>query len=105
VAGPDVISCSGCAQVDQDQQGLLTAVQLPPGRPDRDQVLADDPGYKVRTLHDSGSGSAVDSMEALVVKLVLVGCLSYQGFLSLSGYTPHGRHLATFRSGRLDQDE
>src|SRR5262249_52102149 len=32
------------AQVDQDQEGLLPGVQLPPQRADRDPVAADDPG-------------------------------------------------------------
>jgi hypothetical protein len=39
------------------------------------------------------------------VKLVLVDCLAYQGFLSFSGDTPHGGHLVTLRSDRSDQDE
>jgi hypothetical protein len=32
------------AQAGQDQQGLLAGVQLPPGRPGRPAVAADDPG-------------------------------------------------------------
>jgi hypothetical protein len=33
-------------QVDQDKEGLLGGVQLPPARADRGTVAADDPGHE-----------------------------------------------------------
>ena len=44
--GRDLGERLALAQIDQDQQGLLPGVQLPPGGPDRDLVPADDPGHK-----------------------------------------------------------
>ena len=44
--GRDLGERLALAQVDEDQQGLLPGVQLPPGRPDRDLVPADDPGQR-----------------------------------------------------------
>ena len=38
------------AQVDQDQEGLLPGVRLPPQRADPDPVAADDPGREVQGL-------------------------------------------------------
>ena len=43
-AGGQMGECLAFAQVGQDQERLLARVQLPPGRPDRSPVAADDPG-------------------------------------------------------------
>jgi len=44
----------------------------------------------------------------VLVKLVLVDCLTYQRLLfsrSLTGDTPHNDHLVTVRPDQLDQEE
>ena len=43
-------------QAGEDQQGLLPGTQLPPARPDRGPVAADDPGHEGEGL--TGQGSA-----------------------------------------------
>ena len=45
--GHDLSERLALAQVDGGQQGLLPGVQLPPGRPDRNPVPADDPGQRI----------------------------------------------------------
>jgi hypothetical protein len=48
--GGEIVERLPFAQVGEDEQGLLARVELPPPRPDRLQVPADDPGGEVEGL-------------------------------------------------------
>ena len=52
------------AQVCQDQQGLPPRVQLPPARPGRRPVTADDPGHRAEGPGRQRQRGTVESMEA-----------------------------------------
>jgi hypothetical protein len=83
-------------QTGEHQQGLRPGVQLPPARPDRGAVAADDPGHISEGPGRQRQRGTVEKHEALVrVELVLVDRLNYQGFSSLSGDTPHSNHRVT----------
>ena len=56
------------AQVDQDEQRLLPGVQLPPPRPDRLQVAADEPRHVVHGLAGQRQRGTVEKqLEPLVL--------------------------------------
>ncbi len=74
--------CLAFAQVDEHEQGLLPGVQLPPPRPGRRPVTADDPGRVSEGPGRQRQRGAVKSMEAPGgSEAFLVDRLTYQGLL------------------------
>jgi hypothetical protein len=89
--------------VDEDQQGLLPGVQLPPQRPDRGPVPADDPGGEGEGLARQRQRGTVEKHGKPLAsdEEIVVIASSTRGFLIPRGDTPH--HQTVINLARPDE--
>jgi AAA domain len=94
--GCEVGECLALAQVGQDQKCLLPGVQLPPARPDRRAIAADEAGHESQGPgRQRQRGTVKQHQSPWWCEAFLVDRLTYQGLLCLSGDAPPGDHPVT----------